>query len=351
MSLTPEMRTNVMEAQKMAPDCNIITKTLSLERRISVFSEKNKEFFENQALDKARLYIKLKVNAKDIKDEDPLDHFLSLLSKKILSQGYGDVGTFDIRLEKGCLSLEGIPWKWHFDGKIFKTSLTVYYSNKENWSTRIISKMGLNERPADHGFLYDALNVYHRAPIPSDLEGEELKADDYRLFIRYNEFYTTDERPQIVEREAAEKEGECAKNFSENPPMLSDYKSISKIKDLERLLSIEQSSTIPLSNLLGSQYTNHLVDSKLIKSTFAKNSESLLTPLPLGLASLNVTKYNFSGLFAELGTRDEEMDYKPTASSQAHPESYIDTPTDTKDNDLSIASEMEDSQHRQCTVL
>lgn len=49
-------------------------------------------------------------------------------------------------------------------------------------------------RPADHGFLYDALNVYHRAPIPSDLGGEELNADDYRLLIRYNEFYTNGER-------------------------------------------------------------------------------------------------------------------------------------------------------------
>jgi hypothetical protein len=306
----------VMEAQKMAPDCNVMTKTLPSKRRISVFSEKNMKFDENQALDKARLYIKLSVNAKDIKEEDPLDHLLSQLSKKIFFQRYGDEGSFDIRLEKGCLSLEGNPWRWHFDGEIFKTSITVCYSNKESWSTRVSdSKMESNGRPADHGFLYDALNVYHRAPIPSDLEGEELNADDYRLFIRYNEFYIKGERA-IPDRDAAEKEESSAKNFSEIsfggigaaqgkiPLLLSDYKPISKITDssvwsrLERLLSKEQSSTIPLSNLLNSQCANHLFDSRLIDGAFAKYSESLLTLIPLDSTPL-------SGLFAELETRDE----------------------------------------------
>jgi len=321
-SLTPEMRTDVREAQKMAQDCNVITKMLPSERRISVFLKKNREFDENQALDKASVYIRLSVKAKDIKEEDPLDHLLSQLSKKILSQGYGGEGTFDIRLEKGCLSLEGDPWRWHFDGNIFKTSVTVCYSNKENWSTRVSdSKMESNGRPADHGFLYDALNVYHRAPIPSDLEGEELNANDYRLFIRYKEFYTKGERipieSEIPDRDGAEKEERRTTNFSENPfrniraareeipSWLSDYKSIHKITELERLLSKGQSSTIPLSNLLDSQYANQLVDTSLIKSTCVKYFENLLTPIQLDFTHLIVPKYNFSELFAELGTRDE----------------------------------------------
>lgn len=191
MNLTPKIRAIVMEALKMIPDCNVITKTFSSERRISVFLDQNREFDENQTLDKARVNMKLRIDAKDVKNEDPLDLLLSQLSKKILSLGYGAEGTFDIRLEKGYLPLEGNPWKWHFDGKTFKTSITVCFSSKENWSTRV-SNLVIESRgiPAQQGYLYDALNVFHRAPLPPDLGGEELSAGDYRLFIRYNEFYT-----------------------------------------------------------------------------------------------------------------------------------------------------------------
>ena len=217
--------------------------------------------------------------------------------------GYQDEGTFDIRLEKGCMSLEGNPWRWHFDGEeIFKTSITVCYSNKKNWSTRV----GLpNERPADHGFLYDALKVYHRAPIPFDLKGEEVNADDYRLFIRYNEFYKKSERP-ISNRDAAAKADRNATNFPKNPfegmgatekkipPLPSDFKSIPEIT-LQCWLSKDRSPIIPLSKI-------ELISRELIskEDTFAKISESLLKQPPLDLTTLNVPKYDFSGLLAEL---------------------------------------------------
>lgn len=197
MSLTPEIRRDVSIAQEIAPNCKVVTKALSSQKKISVFSENNSEFDGNQAIEKARLHINLRVNAKDLKKEDPLTLLLSQLSKKILSLGYGNEGTFDVRLEKGILPLEGNPWKWHFDGEIFKSSITVCYSNKKNWSTRISGG-----KPAEHSCLYDALKVYHRAPIPSDLEGKELNADDYRLFIRYNEFYTANERATSDSNEA-----------------------------------------------------------------------------------------------------------------------------------------------------
>lgn len=188
--LTFEAKIEMIEAKKMARDDHVVTKILSSGDKISVFSEKNKGFYENQPLSKARVYVRLSVEALSIKEEDPLDLLLSQLSKKILSLGYGDEGTFDIRLEKGCLPLEGSAWKWHFDGEILKTSITVCYSNKENWSTRIpSSEPGSDGKPADHGFLYDALNVKHRAPIPSDLDCE-LNNNDYRLFIRYKEYHT-----------------------------------------------------------------------------------------------------------------------------------------------------------------
>ena len=191
-TLSPEAEQNLREAQEIAPNCNVIKKNLPSDGRISVFSEKNMKLDENQTLANARVHIRLKINAKSIQEEDSLDLLLSQLSKKILSLGYGNEGTFDIRLEKGCLALEGSSWKGHFDGNIFKTSITVCYSNKENWSTHILDfKQESKGRPADHGFLYDALKVFHRTPVPADLEGKELNADDYRLFIRYTEFYTS----------------------------------------------------------------------------------------------------------------------------------------------------------------
>lgn len=258
-SLIPEIRSDV-EAQGMASDCFVVTEGLNSDRRISVFSEKNSKFDENQPMDKSRFYIRLNVNAKDIEDKDPLDHLLSELSKKILSLGYGSEGTFDIRLEKGFLSLEGNPWKWHYDGEILKTSVTVCYSNKKNWSTRVAnSQMESIGRAADHGFLYDALHVYHRAPLPSDLEGEELIADDYRLFIRYQEFYTKSERPQFPNTNGAKKEERKIL------PLLPNY----QITELVRSLSKEQSSTPPLLNLLGQKNPNH---SSAVLANFALNS-------------------------------------------------------------------------------
>lgn len=239
---------------------------------------------------------------KDIKEADSLDLLLLQLSKKILSLGHGDKGTFDIRLEKGCLSLEGNPWKWHFDGEVFKTSITVCHSNKKNWSTRIADfKMESNGSPANHGFLYDALKVYHRAPVPSDLDGEELNANDYRLFIRYNEFYTNG-NSAIADRDTAIKREQKIPShiYVKDKELLSKVQSSTtsaiqasnllgfqhlsvdlqqipsfKIPELEHFLNEEEIFTIPsVSDSWRPQETNQLVP---------KYSESLTTPLTLDL--------------------------------------------------------------------
>jgi hypothetical protein len=131
----------------------------------------------------------------------------------------------------------------------------------------------------DHGFLYDALNVYHRAPIPSDLEGEEINADDYRLFIRYNEFYKKSEKT-IPDKEAVE---------GEHFPLLFDHKPTHKIVELEHFLSKE-----PIS--------------KLKEETFVKYSESFLKHLPLDLTPLISPNYNISKLFEKLEIRDIRKD-------------------------------------------
>lgn len=210
-NITSEQKIDLAKGQKMAPNLQVISR--SLDSSIKIFAEKNQTFHENQPIEQARVYIKLKVDAKDLKKEDSLNHLLAQLFKKILSQGFGDDGTFDIRLEKGILSLEGNPWKWHYDG-FFKSSVTVCFSNKENWSTRVSdSKFDEDGKPSNHGYLYDALKVYHRAPIPSDVQGE-IKANEYRLFIRYNE-YNKPTKPS-----ESEKVVDFSENIAENdfPP-------------------------------------------------------------------------------------------------------------------------------------
>lgn len=319
-SLTPEIQSNVMEAQNMAPNCSVITKTLSPERRISVLSEKNSEFDENPDLDKARLQIRLRIKAKNIKEEDPLDHLLSQLSKKLFSLGYGDEGTFDIRLEKGCLSLVGNDRRWHFDGEAFKTSITVCFSSQKNWSTRVFDSKTQCGRPADHGCLYDALNVYHRAPIPSDLEGKELNADDYRLFIRYNEFFTLDERPYF-NRNAAKNSVELEKSrlsederpsFNEainqiqqaiGKDAVSNNTSMGKRTEFEHLLrgmSTAKEQAAAISNLLGTQHANHLVDSSVTRELLV--NKSLWTGPPLDLTAFKAPSYNFSESLVKIGS-------------------------------------------------
>lgn len=348
-SITSEMRSSLEEAEKMAPNWKAVTKTHS-DNRISVFSENN-EFDETQTLKDTRFYIKLRVNTEDVKnvqEQDQLDNLLSHLSKKIFSLGYGEEGTFDIRLEKGYLPLEANPWKWHFDG-IFKTSITVCYSNKKNWSTRVWDPtMGSDGKPADHDFLYDALNIYHRAPIPSDLEGNELQADDYRLFIRYNEFYKSDER--VIPHRAAPEEDKSTLNL--NP--FGDMDAIPKRKttDLETFLIKEQSvpSILSSSRLLTSQYTDPLVNAEFIKSNSVSNliertSAGQLENLRTSLFSMQVPEYDFSVLLGESKT-NIEVDFNaivlPTLQAQI-------------DDDLPMISTMghsyEDNACCTCTMM
>ncbi len=263
MSLTPEIRADLKEAKNMASNCNVIFKKLPSRGEISVFSENNREFLEGSALAKARFFVKLRIKSKDVQEEDPLDCMLSQLSKKILSLGYGDKGIFDVRLEKGCMSLAGNPWRWHCDGEIFKTSITVCYSNKKNWSTRVV---GEKDEIAAHGFFYDALKVYHRAPIPSDLNGEELNADDYRLFIRYNEYRGKREvSPEIDLRDKKETE----KIFDNQYNFKDEF--LARFPNVDLLLQKEKKKIVPLdisTSFLKSKPTKFLLNEKQTSTLF-----------------------------------------------------------------------------------
>jgi len=144
----------------------------------------------------------LTININDIDESTPTGLLVSQLSKKITQSGQ-----LDLRFEQGCL--DSLTPYWHFDPKISpfntgsKYSIITTYSNKTNWSTRILNpkhndvlngQSRANEKiigkveelsePTQFGCLYDGQCVFHRSPMEKDLKGD-LKISDYRLFIRF----------------------------------------------------------------------------------------------------------------------------------------------------------------------
>ena len=274
-SLRPQMRAEIKEAQRLAPNCKIAIKISTHDdSRVSVFSETNSELNTDQTIDQTRLHIRCRVEAKDIQERDALDRLLSQLFKKLKSLGCGDKGRFDIRLEKGILALEGGSWRWHHDGEIFKTSITTCYSKKKEWSTRI------STGPTEHGVLYDAKKVFHRAPLSSDLNGEELKLDDYRLFIRYNEFYAPDE----TTFQATKEEDPLVRTFTVPVPSSFPPLTLPEMKKIN----------VKLPGFEKSEEFKHLFNSQwAIPKIIPANFENLLTPIVL-------PKINVSELLANL---------------------------------------------------
>lgn len=133
----------------------------------------------------------------------PLDALIIRLNKMITALGFlcTDV---EIRFEKGsCHSL--VPF-WHVDGSAFKHAIAINYSNRTNWSTRILpenlefettslfSSCDLDStvlksfeessQAAKFGYFYDAQKICHRGPRPEDIN-EPIKPTDYRLFMRF----------------------------------------------------------------------------------------------------------------------------------------------------------------------
>lgn len=181
---------------------------------IKIFPEQKKMCEKD--IKNGRFYYLNKVSLKKLENKDSFDHLLQQLSKIIFELGYKDTetGEFDIRFEKGHMDLsESTANRWHFDG--FKTSISVCWSNKENWTTKILNldspedtiqlKKKLNglsrlskkyddrinalvdlnyAESAKFGFLHDVTKICHRSPNISS----EREVNEYRLFIRYNEF-------------------------------------------------------------------------------------------------------------------------------------------------------------------
>lgn len=287
MSITPEIHREVKEAEKMCPDCNNMTKKVQ-GKTIAVFLEKNSTFNPNQTPDKAKLNIRLDIQAEDIKGEDSLDTLLSELGKKFFTL-YGNKGSFDIRLEKGILPIGVTSSKWHYDGEVFKTSTTVCFSNKTNWSTRVkVSPLDSEERPAEHGCLYDALKVYHRAPITSDLEGETLNENDWRLFVRYLEFYSRDEpKPWNNIKEPA-------KEFEESVLPKKNFENLDiKPSPLDLKPYFETKTRLP-TDFASFSYTPKPIDMNALSKLTEK---FVLTSTPLTFPPLELPKFDISDFF------------------------------------------------------
>ncbi len=177
---------------------------------------------QNKKLENENCLISVYIKIKDLQDMDALDHLLVKLRNRLFDLGYTDKSNtefFYVVLEKGTLETEhsSSTSYWHRDGG-FKTSIATCFSSIENWSTHVvdenrmpnetkdfINKSWTEDRrtfemasntisqstlekfgtPAKHGFLYDAMSLFHRAPQPSDIVG--AGENDYRFFIRYED--------------------------------------------------------------------------------------------------------------------------------------------------------------------
>jgi len=144
----------------------------------------------------------------DLGEDHPLNAMLIPLSKKISDLGF-PCDQVEIRFEKGCF--KSMASEWHRDGYLVKHSINLCYSNKENWSTRILdnkdylvygvfgnlTNTGLQDpsitqkieslaQAAKFGFLFDAKKFLHRSPLISDLTDQNISINDYRLLIRFS---------------------------------------------------------------------------------------------------------------------------------------------------------------------
>jgi len=114
--------------------------------------------------------------------------------------------TVSIRFNKGHVGHRGDYWHRDFDEeeKKIKRSVTISFSNINEWSTRVVNPDQNQEyvkrygyspeesaaidriaKPSRLGCFYDSVNGLHRAPILADLGGKQPSPDQWRLFIRF----------------------------------------------------------------------------------------------------------------------------------------------------------------------
>ncbi len=152
----------------------------------------------------------LKINSINniLDNESPLGDLVTSINKKLTELGVF-CDAVEIRFERGCFDPLPEAQKWHKDGG--KISMITCYSNKRNWSTRVLDKENMYKifgnvqflrkkfekddiqkkqveslsQPAKFGFLYNAIETLHRAPRTEDLVDNTIAVDEYRLFLQF----------------------------------------------------------------------------------------------------------------------------------------------------------------------
>lgn len=166
------------------------------------------EFLTQGARGKERYEWYHSVKICNLDPSTPLGAIVHKIKDTILECGFY-CDRAEIHFEKGCMFSSADFW--HKDGnRNGENYITVCYSNKPNWSTRIADSAKVYESlnvssldptmiteqqtaiidsvafPAKHGDLWHANKVLHRGPKASDLAGDPLTPDDYRLLIRFS---------------------------------------------------------------------------------------------------------------------------------------------------------------------
>jgi hypothetical protein len=151
-----------------------------------------------------RYYLDLSYKIADLTNNSPLKNLVLTLNKMICEQKFV-CDKVEIRLEKG--SFDSHAQVWHLDSWAFEHSITICWSNKVSWNTKILDlentlefinyspywdeqnktlkKIEAVAQTAKFGHFYNAKQILHRSPTLNDFKEEAIGVNDYRLFLRF----------------------------------------------------------------------------------------------------------------------------------------------------------------------
>lgn len=163
----------------------------------------------------ARYWVNFFFNKIDSRSKtNPFEEFLATVNQKIKSHGF-DCSRAEVRLEIGYFN--SLAPDWHLDDPAPHPSITLCYSNRHDWITRVVrtsyalKTLDLVDEDIHHcipddienasaeqldvleglsvlarfGYLYDAQKVVHRSPTLEDLNPPELSKRHWRVFIKF----------------------------------------------------------------------------------------------------------------------------------------------------------------------
>jgi len=144
-------------------------------------------------------YLEKQGTYKKLETDNPLGKLVHKLAQQVLQEGI-PITFAGVRFEQGFV--RGHADWWHVDE--IETVVSIGFSNKAEWNTKIISDHNIESLPAEvfknlysnteeldklaettkHGHFYYGARVFHRSPKESDM-ADPISENDYRLFIRF----------------------------------------------------------------------------------------------------------------------------------------------------------------------